>query len=31
VDFDTEGPDKEPYDIQFAKWMVREKVWNCNL
>ena len=25
-DFDTEGPDKEPYDFQLAKWMIREKV-----
>ena len=25
-DFDTKGPDKEPYDFQIAKWMIREKV-----
>ena len=25
-DFDTEGPDKEPYDFQLAKWMMKEKV-----
>jgi len=26
VDFDTEGPGKEPYDFQFSKWMMKEKV-----
>jgi len=26
IDFDTEGPGKEPYDFQFAKWMMKEKV-----
>ena len=25
LEFDT-GPDKEPYDFQFAKWMMKEKV-----
>ena len=25
-DFDTEGADKEPYDFQLAKWMMKEKV-----
>ncbi len=26
LEFDTEGPDKEPYDFQLAKWMIKEKV-----
>ena len=26
LEFDTEVPDKEPYDFQLAKWMVKEKV-----